>query len=67
MMAVPANRNVLTVDQLRNAERLQAWRIKYEAAQHKQVCAWCLKVLRDGKRPVSHGICAECAEEMEEA
>ena len=33
----------------------------------KVVCAWCDKVLRDGNHPdVSHGICAKCAEELEE-
>lgn len=65
MMAVPANRNILTVDELRNAERFQAWREKYEAHQHKSVCGWCSKVLRDGKRPITTGICPECLEDME--
>ena len=26
------------------------------------MCAWCDEVLREGKPPVSHGICEPCAE-----
>ena len=36
----------------------------------KTVCAWCKKVIRDGDTDedghVSHGICEECAEKLEE-
>jgi hypothetical protein len=27
----------------------------------KRVCAWCNKTLEDGRKPVTHGICHECA------
>ena len=31
----------------------------------KVACAWCNKVMKDGPdKPVSHGICAECAKEL---
>jgi uncharacterized CHY-type Zn-finger protein len=31
---------------------------------HKVVCAWCKKVLSEGREPISHGICPECKAEM---
>jgi hypothetical protein len=34
------------------------------AEQHKEVCAWCGKVMREGVEPVSHGICPDCEEKM---
>ena len=30
------------------------------------ICAWCKKMLKEGKEPYSHGICKDCAKEMEE-
>ncbi len=31
----------------------------------RQVCAWCGIVIRGGPpHPISHGMCAECAEKM---
>ena len=33
-------------------------------AQPTVVCAWCLRVLTEGDRDVSHGICPECAAEV---
>lgn len=33
----------------------------------KRVCAWCGRVLEDGPpHPVSHGICEECAKQIQE-
>jgi len=29
---------------------------------HKRICAWCCGVIQEGGGPVTHGICAECAE-----
>jgi rRNA maturation endonuclease Nob1 len=29
---------------------------------HKRVCAWCYKVIQEGRGPVTHGICPECEE-----
>lgn len=37
---------------------------KDEKPKLKVVCAWCGKVLVEGSGPVSHGICAECAQEV---
>jgi len=28
---------------------------------HGKVCAWCNRILREGGKPVSHGICPRCA------
>ena len=31
----------------------------------KTVCAWCGKILSgDGKEPISHGMCKDCAAKM---
>lgn len=31
----------------------------------KLICGWCLKVLRDGTLPASHGMCPACANRFE--
>ena len=32
---------------------------------HRLVCAWCTKVLREGKEPLSHGLCPACERMIE--
>ena len=33
----------------------------------KEVCAWCGKVMKEGKEPITQGICKEClAKELKE-
>jgi hypothetical protein len=32
----------------------------------KLVCSWCHNTIREGALPASHGICAKCAERMED-
>ena len=39
----------------------------FDSRPHRVDCAWCNRVLRDGREPVSHGICPECAAEFEQA
>lgn len=34
------------------------------AMESKVVCAWCGKLLKDGKEPISHGICEPCAKKV---
>lgn len=29
--------------------------------KHIRICAWCKKIMEDGKEPATHGICPECA------
>ena len=37
--------------------------VEREAAQPmKSICSWCGTLIRDGREPISHGICADCAE-----
>lgn len=30
----------------------------------KMICAWCGCLLREGKAPITHGICRRCADSM---
>lgn len=32
--------------------------------QLKQICAWCSALIRDGKLPISHGLCRTCGDKM---
>lgn len=32
--------------------------------QREVVCAWCGRILKHGKRPVSHGICQKCQQKL---
>jgi hypothetical protein len=35
-----------------------------EIEVQQRVCAWCNKVMREGARPASHGMCPKCLEEQ---
>ena len=30
----------------------------------KVVCSWCVRLIRDGAEPVSHGICPDCSDAL---
>lgn len=30
----------------------------------KTICAWCGTLIRDGKMPITHGMCRACADRM---
>lgn len=32
----------------------------------KQVCAWCLMIIKEGFGDVSHGICVDCENQLNE-
>lgn len=33
---------------------------------YKAVCAWCGKVVRDGKEPITHTICKDCEKKVDD-
>jgi hypothetical protein len=62
--------------QMLGRERLDLWRLSigqaYQVwfaleaeirlrAPHRVICAWCSRLISDGREPISHGICGACA------
>ena len=35
-----------------------------ETEVQQRVCAWCNRVMREGRKPASHGMCPKCLEEQ---
>jgi hypothetical protein len=35
-----------------------------EINAQQRVCAWCNKVMREGTKPATHGMCSKCLEEQ---
>ncbi len=33
-----------------------------QSSSQKRICAWCKKVIQDGREPATHSICPECAQ-----
>ena len=38
--------------------------IEGQAGSMQRICAWCNKVMREGTKPATHGMCPKCLEEQ---
>jgi hypothetical protein len=38
--------------------------LEAQAGSMQRICAWCNKVMREGTKPATHGMCPKCLEEQ---
>ena len=51
-------------NQTLNGRREGPFFFDVEMDVQQRVCAWCNKVMREGTKPATHGMCPQCLEEQ---